>query len=321
MPNRIACLLTASALALSASAAFAQSAPDPSVTAASAAPANRVAVAPLTVQGVAPPAMVEHETYNFVQKFAAAPNPELDQIARWRDPVCVEVLGLPAEQNALIKARIEGVAASLGLPKAREACAADVEILFTGRPQAMMDAVAQRREELLGYYHRHDGGHLKTVDRPIQAWYVTATRGSSASPTDFPWNLEIRDDPVNWQPTGCGQSHIFTVCLQSVLKNVLVVADSKALEGKDAGMVADYLAMLTLAQPKSLEGCNDLASVIDAFATTACAGRDVPDGLTPGDAAYLTALYQADPEATKWNEQGDIARRMAKILINAKAGG
>ena len=321
MPNRLASLLTASALAFTAGAALAQPAPVRSAAAATAAPPAQ-SVAPLTVQGVAPPKMIEEQTYNFVQKFAAAPNPEVDQIARWRDPVCVEVLGLQADQAALIKTRIEGVAGSLGLPKTGPNCRADVEILFTGQPQAMMDAVARRREELLGYYHRHDGARLKTVTRPIQAWYVSATLGSSSYPTNFPWWLELRDDPDNLMPTGCGNSHIFTVCLQSVLKNVLVVADSKAVDGKDAGMVADYLAMLTLAQPKSLDGCNALSSVIDAFAPSACAGRETPAGLTPGDAAYLTALYQSDPEATKWNAQGDIANRMAKILIKAaNAGG
>jgi hypothetical protein len=320
MPHRLASLLTASALTFAASAALAQSAPVRSAAGVSAAP-PALAVAPLTVQGVAPPKMIERESDDFVHKLTVAPNPEVDQIDRWRDPVCVEVLGVQADQAALIKTRIESVAGSLGLPKTSANCSANVEILFTGRPQAMMDAVAQRREQLLGYYYRHDGVHLKTVTRPIQAWYVSATVGSSSYPTNFPWRLEIRDDQDNQVPTGCGNSHIFTVCLQSVLKNVLVVADSKAVEGKDAGMVADYLAMLTLAQPKSLDGCNALASVIDAFAKSACDGREAPQGLTPGDAAYLTALYQADPEATKWSQQADIAGRMAKILIKANAGG
>jgi hypothetical protein len=102
---------------------------------------------------------------------------------------------------------------------------------------------------------------------------------------------------------------------------VFVVADSKALAGKDAGLVADYLVMLTLAQPRSLDGCNSLPSVIDLFAKSACLGRDMPDGLTPGDAAYLTALYKADLETRKTFEQTDVSDRMAQILIKASAAG
>ena len=313
MSNRIGSLLTASILALIASAALAQSAP------ASSAPADAsTAVSPITVQA-APPKAIEKQSYRFVQQFAAAPNPEVDQIARWRDPVCVQVEGLPADQDALIKARIEDVAKAIGLPKPRANCLADVQVLFTTQPQAMMDSIYKRREELLGYYHRAKGKQLKTVTHPIQAWYMTATLASGGDPENRTNPLrEVIDDPDEMGPDGCGVSHNFTNCVQSELKNALIVADTKALEGKDLGLIADYLVMLTLAQPKSLDGCNALASVVDVLAK-ACAGRDLPDGLTSGDAAYLTALYSADPEARKWGEQGDMARRMAKILIQASA--
>ena len=313
MSNRLRSCVTASVLALAASAALAQSA-----FGQSAPPAAPTTVAPVTVQ-VAPPKVVEKQTYRFVQGYAAAPNPELDQIARWRDPVCVQVVGLPDEQAVLVKARIEDVAKSLGLPKPRDGCSADVEVLFTGQPQAMMDAVYKRREQLLGYYHRADGKRLKTVTHPIQAWYVTATLGSGGDPENrFQSEREVIDDPDNLGPDGCGINHFFTACVQGELKNILVVADTKALEGKDLGLIADYLVMLTLSQPKSLDACNVLASVLDVLAK-GCTGRDAPDGLTAGDAAYLTALYSADPESRKWAEQSDIARRMAKILIGAAA--
>jgi hypothetical protein len=317
MSNRIACLLTVSALALVAAPALAQQA--------SAGQATKIggstAVAPVIVQGAAPPKTVQKQTFDFVQKNAATNNPEIEQIGRWKDPVCVQVLGLPEDQNALIKARIQNVATSLGLPPVQEGCTADVEILFTDQPQAIMDAVAKHREQLLGYYHRHDGVRLKKVNHPVQAWYVTATRGESAYPVDPAKPLEVVDDPDNHAPIGCGINHNFTACLQSVMKNVLVVADRKALQGKDAGMLADYLVMLTLAQPKTLDGCNALPSVVDTLAASACAGREAPDGLTASDAAYLTALYQTDPEGKKMSAESDIANRMAKILIKANASG
>jgi hypothetical protein len=77
--------------------------------------------------------------------------------------------------------------------------------------------------------------------------------------------------------------------------------------------LSDYVAMVVLSQPRSLDSCQPLPSVTDLFAS-GCSGRAAPDGLTPADAAYLTALYQANPEARKAGEQADIAGRMAKIL-------
>ncbi len=132
---------------------------------------------------------------------------------------------------------------------------------------------------------------------------------------------EVIDDPDNQPPNGCADSRISTSCLQSLLHNVFIVADSNALQGKDLGLVADYLVMLALAEPRTLEGCAALPSVIDVLAKPACAGRDPPDGLTPADAAYLTALYAADLRAKKPNEEYEISERMAKILIGAKPAG
>ena len=41
------------------------------------------------------------------------------------------------------------------------------------------------------------------------------------------------------------------------------------------------------------------------------------DGLTPADAAYLTALYATDPEAKKMAQESDITARMTKMLTAA----
>jgi hypothetical protein len=333
-PNGFASLLIASVLSSASFAALAQPAPAPAAEDAS------TTVAPLTVEAAAKPKVIQQQSRSFVQSYAAAANPEIDQIGRWHDAVCVQVEGLLPEQAAVIKARIESVARAVGLPAARAGCAANVEIVFSDQPQAVMDGVAKRRESLLGYHYRLNTNRLKTVNHPIQAWYQTATRGEgpnaglafanltnrSNEKTDPPEPVldsglpgqtsedETVDDPRNTTPTGCADSH-FSSCLKSLFRNVFVVADGKALEGKDLGLVADDMVMLALSQPRSLDGCNALASVIDRFAPAPCAGRDPPDGLTPADAAYLTALYASDPEGKKAGEQGDIAGRMAKILI------
>jgi hypothetical protein len=326
MPDRLSCLVVTSALALAANAAAAQS-PSPAAQPPQArpAPANpgkpaaSTTVAPVTVQGQAPPKVIEKQSYAFVQNYAAPGNPELDQIVRWRDPVCVKVTGLIPRQQEAIETRIAEVAKAVDLHVGKPDCKGNIQIVFTDQPQAVMDTLYKRREWILGYYHRHDGVRLKKVSRPIQAWRVTATLGVTGAGDGV--GGEVIDDPENMAPNGCGNSHVFTVCLQGVIKNVFVVVDSQALGENGLGVVMDYLVMLALAEPKSLDGCGDLPSVIDLFAKDACPGRDAPDGLTPADASYLTALYSADPEQKAWVERRDIADRMAKILIKASAGG
>ncbi len=73
-------------------------------------PPPSTTVAPVTVQG-ATPKTITARSRAFVQGTASAPNPELGQISRWHEPVCVEVEGLAEAAQALqIKTRIESVA-------------------------------------------------------------------------------------------------------------------------------------------------------------------------------------------------------------------
>lgn len=296
------------------------------------APSSSTVVPRVTVQGAAPPKMVQEQAQAFARTYPAR-TAELGQIARWRDPICVQVFGLSPDIAARVKARVENVGQAVGLHLMTAGCEANIEVIFSDKPQAVMDGVAHRREALLGYYHRQDGRTLKAVARPIQAWYVTSTLGGAGNITGAVFayyegtgNIpkipiqqfrDVIDDPSVLGPTGCGDSPQFTVCLRSVIKNVLVVADANRLQGRDVGLLADYISMLALSQPRSLDGCNSFSSVIDLFAPSACTGRDTPDGLTPADAAYLTSLYEADPDAKLAFQQGDIAGRMAKILVNA----
>ena len=310
MPNRLASVLTASVLCSASAAALAQPASPPA--------APSTTVRPVTVTAPPEPKSIKKQTYTFVKGYAAVPNPEVDQIGRWHDPVCVKVMGLPRDdQAAAIKARIENVARAVGLRAARAGCRANVEIVFSDQPQRVMDFVAQHREILLGYYHLHERDRLKQVTHPIQSWYVTVTEGDAFGGGP----MEVLDDNNELSANGCPGSRIASECLESKLKNVLIVADNKALEGKDVGLVADYMVMLVLSEPRSLDGCNPLPSVIELFAKPACPGRDAPDGLTSADAAYLTALYAADLRQRKPVELVDIAQRMAKILIKANSRG
>jgi hypothetical protein len=274
-------------------------------------------------------AEAENQAFKFVTSYAAS-TIKIDQVPRWNDPVCAQVIGLPADQAAQVKARVEEVARAVGLKTGAADCTADIEIAFAAEPQRLVDNFVKNREWILGYHYVDP--KAKLVTRPIQAWYSTATLGGSGSgvgwqfaytgvpsqsggnPTQI--NKRVLDVPEAWSPTGCGDSTL-TSCLQSIFANVLIVVDTGKVQGKSVGVLSDYVAMLALSEPRSLDGCQALPSVTDLF-VSGCAGG-APDGLTPTDAAYLTALYQANPEARKVNQQAEIADRMAKMLVSAGA--
>ena len=298
------------------------------------------AVAPVTVQA---PALTPSEAVKRSDAFVAAyaaPTAALDQYARWHSPICVKVVGVLPEEAAAISSRIEQVARALGLKVGAPGCRSNIQILFSGHPQALVDAVAKRNDALLGYHYPAETQALKTVTRPVQAWYATASRSGGVGDVelafmavDNPYAVQRQDrgdhgspKPTNMgmlsldkageqTPAGCGDSR-FSTCRSSLFANVMVVVDSRRLQGKTLGPLSDYVAMLALSQPKSLDGCLDLASVIDLFAPRPCPGRPSASGLTTADAGYLTALYGADPEERRSEAQTDMAERMAKILVD-----
>lgn len=281
-------------------------------------------VAPVTVEAPLSPAELKRAAYAFVQAYAA-PTIKIAHVARWRDPICVGVSGVTPEEAGRMRARVEAVARALGRPVARPGCETNVDIKVSPDPQSVLDRVADRAEPELGYYHRSDAKALKQVTRPIQAWYMTATvggRGPSAGAL-FAGVGRARadgediDDPLSPTPNGCGDSRLSGSCLQSVFKNVLIVVDSSRVQDPSRGFAADYVAMLALSQPRSLDNCGTLPSVIDAFAR--CDVRRAPEGLTRADVAYLTALYAIDPEDSLSSARADIAARMARLLDSAES--
>jgi hypothetical protein len=295
-------------------------------------PAPAAVVAPLIVQA-AKPAELKKQTYGFVQTFAATSD-MLDQIARWTQPVCVTVRGLPADAAAEVKGRVEEVANALKVGVKKAGCTPNIQIVFTNQPKALIDKVAKEDELLLGYRHHSDRDKLTAITRPVQAWYVTGTGGADVDTAgvtfaDYmgggslpagitrPPNGFQYDDEDNYQGrAGCAGSRL-TSCLSSEFQHVLVIVDSNRVQDHPAGLIADYVVMLTMVQPKSLDGCNVLPSVVDLFSME-CANFAM-DGLTRADVAYLTALYRTNLEAKKAGQQSDIASRMADMLLKANA--
>ncbi len=99
--------------------------------------------------------------------------------------------------------------------------------------------------------------------------------------------------------------------------NVLVVVDVGKVRDQPVSSLTDYVAMLALSQPRSLDGCMPLSSIIDLEAPAPCDGREPPEALTPADTAYLDALYASDPLANRTLQQAVMSKRMAGDLVKA----
>jgi hypothetical protein len=264
----------------------------------------------------------------FVQSFAV-PARKTGQLPRWEDGICPTAVGLRPAATKFITGRLKDVAVQVGARvNERESCKPNIAIIFTTAPQALMDNVRKKQPWFLGYADNSDQlEKLATVTRPIQAWYLTATKDLTnnvqvdTSTTVGP-GLELT---VPCPPPGPGMCNYFFPNayaastsatrlgggLHSIFYTVVIVVDPSKLVEYEIGSLADYISLLALTQIGSLDTCQQLPSIVNMLAP-ACANK--ADALTENDLGYLRGIYKMSVTMTLRSQKDEIAYQMEQKL-------
>jgi hypothetical protein len=255
------------------------------------------------------------------------------KMARWKDGICPIVVGLPPQAAELLVKKIRALAAEVGAPvNPKDPCPGNIEVIFTAQPQALLDNVRIMHPVLLGYYDNSaQADKLATSTRPIQSWYSTSTvdmRGQAlvdGGGKKGGVHLRIALPPAGYGGPATGPEFVelnmpdATVTkvtgnrlndgVSSALNNVMIVADTGKLLGRDAGSVGDYIAMLALSQIQPPDACQALPSILNLLAP-GCSG----DTLTSADTAYLRGLYKITTTTTLAGQRREIQYQMNQVL-------
>jgi hypothetical protein len=89
------------------------------------------------------------------------------------------------------------------------------------------------------------------------------------------------------------------------------VGDANRLSGYQIGPLADYIAMLALAQINSLDACQQLPSIVNMLAA-GCEQKSAD--MTQTDLAYLRGLYRMSPEKSLITQRNEITSQMSESL-------
>ena len=258
-----------------------------------------LAAAPAQAQTVADSAVGE-----FVDSHASVAR--LGKIARWENGVCPSVAGLPPNFVKFITKRVRDVAASVGAPvDPSETCQANINIVFTTKPQGLLDSIRAKEPVMLGYYSSSEqADQMAKVSYVIQAWHATQTvdlRGNVLIDSRYAENsgsaMSSRAQNSTGSRLGDG--------MHSSYYRAIVVANPDKLGDYEIGTLADHIAFVALAQPATPDSCTALPSILDM--TNAACRKDAPvKGLTAADTGYLRGLYQIDPGATLRTQKDGI---------------
>jgi hypothetical protein len=220
-------------------------------------------------------------------------------LAHWNVGVCPYTQGLDPELNDYVSQRVRAIASYVGvLHQDRADCGGhrlrgefeldpNVLVVFSREPQKLMDDIASHHYVLLGFHYPNQTRKLKTVNRPIQAWYVTATQSSGAAPGSG-GQQEWVDDIFGTVPPGIPAGRLARGT-ESLFVFALIVVDVNKIEGQTVGTLADYIAVLALSQVRNLGTCNPLPSILDLL-SPGCGDRPRPKSITATDLAYLRSL-------------------------------
>lgn len=245
-----------------------------------------------------------------------------EQFPRFRDAICAQVIGLPPEFNAFIKARIVSLAHEVGAPVAKSpACVSNVHVIFSKSPQAQIDDIAKRREILLGFYWPSQFKQQTAFKGPIQAWYVTRVRDG----TDGKSHLELHTPPPSIaeamnspdRPHGLAGSRLSNG-MSAELVHTLILADAAKVSDTKVGTVADYVAVLTLARWRNADRCHSAVDSVLSSLAYGCEKEGGPEAATPADVALLKALYTVDPRESGTMQRASIASAIRRAGADSR---
>lgn len=245
------------------------------------------------------------------------------KLAVWRMPICVGTVGMRGEPARAMIDRVSDWGHSLGLRIGAPGCRPNILIVTAenGDEAARSMAVTHRRVFRTGTSGTTAGAAalraFQTSGRPIRWWHtsmpINPDTGKPAVRVRGQDPFGARDirTPADLGPYGViVQPSLMRDETQDDLRQALIILENSALDQADFMQVADYVAMVALAQI-SADTSPPTASILHLFD-----GAKAPsETLTAWDQAYLQALYASDQsKASQGANEATIASAMVRIV-------
>jgi hypothetical protein len=221
-----------------------------------------------------------------VQAFVSSSirEPFEESLARWNSPICPLVVGLPREEDKFVRARLSEIAVAAGAPLAPQPCQANFAVIVAAEPDTVLKAWYKRDYHLFGDATENQINEWLRTSRAARVWYNT----NSESASGLPYTIGISGSRSNFPvDTTVEASHIVFNSLRA-FSSVIVAIDSGRAKGINLDKLADYAAMVGLAEIRLDADIGEVPTILRLFSSSEGAK---PAGLSDWDAAFLKALY------------------------------
>jgi len=257
---------------------------------------------------------IEKKADDFIESFV----PKTDaSIARWREPVCPLVAGLPKAQAEYVLARLSKNWTDAGVPLGGEQCDVNAFIIFTADPELFLTKWQHKSGRLYGEAYPQMIKRFKSDAHAIKVWANKGHHQGGGS--------DSSGDDAN---TGLGQSfagareaRLYSATRLEFpeltdLDSTIAMVDPKKLIGTPLSAVADYLSIAMAVEVRNDREFSKTGSILNLMGPED--GR-LPEW-TPWDKAFLTAVYKADlRQTTQFSVVGShMAAEILKPIESSK---
>lgn len=235
-------------------------------------------------------------------------------LARWSDRVCVGVANLRGDAAQYLVDRISTVAEDIGLSAGAPGCTPNILVIASddagGLAAQLVDE--RRRAFRMGGSGMDRGGaalrDFVATERPVRWWQMSVPVDSETGTPAVRIPGECRDDcmdPSDYAPVidVFATSRLKTQIVDDLTRSI-VILDVDDVNSVSITQLADYIAMVSLAQIDPEADTSGYASILNVFDDASAAAS-----LTDWDLAYLEGLYSA--------QRNDLNRRANRSQIAA----
>src|SRR5262249_33331168 len=144
-----------------------------------------------------------------------------------------------------------------------------------------------------------------TEQRPVRWWHVSQTFADSGR------RIAPGGDPT---PTPVWYDGAVSSGVRENLDHTIVVVDATRAAGVRLDALADYLAMVSLANLNPATDTRQFPTILNLFADPT-SDNPRPEAMSAWDVAYLEGLYHMQRNALNWRRQrAEVAARMSSSL-------
>ncbi len=235
---------------------------------------------------------IEEAVTAFVGEVGAAPRDR--NLARWGRTVCVGVVNMSPRYAQAMADQVSAVAMAVGLEAGEPGCQPNVLIIADSNGDTLAQWLV--RSEPLAFRPDLSASNLgqaalrqfQTSGSPVRWWHVSQTVSSDTGEAIASGeNVRVR-----------GASRL-RGNIREDLHHIIVVLDTSRIGSISFSSLADYVAMIALAQVDAEADTSSYDSILNLFSSAALPGQRMTDW----DLDYLRGLYASRPDALSDSRQ------------------